>query len=101
MASLSQSGPEAVQSTDAFQNLVSDIVKVLGPSSGIDSADVDPKDLIFLMEGYESCEAEWQKYAFGDGSRGYTRNLVDKGNGKSNLVGISSPLFLYIDVFNS
>jgi cysteine dioxygenase len=72
--------------TDAFQQLVTDIIKVLGPSSGIDSADVDPQELIALMESYVSNEKEWQKYALGDGSRTYTRNLVDKGNGKSNLV---------------
>jgi cysteine dioxygenase len=38
------------------------------------------------MENYTSCESEWSKYAFSDLSRGYTRNLVDEGNGKSNLV---------------
>jgi hypothetical protein len=38
------------------------------------------------MEQYNSKEAEWEKYAFGDTSRPYTRNLVDEGNGKSNLV---------------
>jgi cysteine dioxygenase len=71
---------------DRFQKLVTDISIVLGPSSGIDSADVDPQELIALMESYASNEKEWKRYAFGDGSRTYTRNLVDKGNGKSNLV---------------
>lgn len=71
---------------DQFKQLVADIVELLGPSSGIDSADVDPKDLIELMQGYDSKEADWEKFAWGDNSRNYTRNLVDKGNGKSNLV---------------
>jgi hypothetical protein len=71
---------------DEFQNLVKDISIVLGPSSGIDSADVDPQELIDLMRSYTSNAQEWERYAFGDGSRTYTRNLVDKGNGKSNLV---------------
>lgn len=75
------------QRPHAFQQLVQDLSNVLGPSSGIDSADVDPLDLQKLMEAYTSDEAEWQKYALGDPSRTYTRNLVDKGNGKSNLVG--------------
>lgn len=72
---------------DAFQQLVQDLSNVLGPSSGLDSADVDPLDLQKLMEGYTSRDVEWQKYALEDPSRTYTRNLVDKGNGKSTLVG--------------
>ena len=38
------------------------------------------------MANYISCEPEWQQYAFADASRNYTRNLVDEGNGKSNLL---------------
>lgn len=71
---------------DAFHTLVEDLSKMLGPTSGIDSADVDPKELQSLMEEYVSNPSEWQKYALGDPSRPYTRNLVDKGNGKSNLL---------------
>ncbi|SLM35564.1 cysteine dioxygenase [Lasallia pustulata] len=74
------------QCADGFQQLVQDLCNVLGPSSGLDSADVNPLDLQKLMQGYTSTEAEWQKYAWGDPSRTYTRNLVDKGNGKSNLL---------------
>ena len=72
--------------TDKFQQLIKDIIKILGPSSGIDSDDVDEHELIALMETYGSNEKEWEQYAHRDGSRTYTRNLVDKGNGKSNLV---------------
>ncbi|RAL62264.1 hypothetical protein DID88_004832 [Monilinia fructigena] len=56
------------------------------PSSGLTSADVDVQQLRSLMERYISNEDEWKKYAFADLSRGYTRNLVDEGNGKSNLL---------------
>ena len=72
----------------AFDKLVEDLSRTLGPSSGIDSTDVDPKVLQDLMANYVSDESEWTKYAFDDRSRGYTRNLVDQGNGKSNLVGV-------------
>ena len=72
--------------TDKFQALVDALSQKLGPSSGIDSKDVDARELQDLMEKYMSNESEWQKYAFADPSRPYTRNLVDKGNGKSNLV---------------
>lgn len=70
----------------AFQQLVEGLREALGPSSGIDSADVDPKSLQSLMEQYVSELSEWKKYALSDRTRNYTRNLVDKGNGKSNLV---------------
>lgn len=71
---------------DAFQKLVQDLSAALGPSSGLDSDDVDPLDIQRLMEGYISNSEEWSQYALGDPSRTYTRNLVDEGNGKSNLV---------------
>ncbi|KAL2223083.1 cysteine dioxygenase [Thermoascus aurantiacus ATCC 26904] len=71
---------------DAFHKLVQDLSAALGPSSGLDSDDVDPLDIQRLMEKYTSNEAEWSKYALGDPSRTYTRNLVDEGNGKSNLL---------------
>lgn len=71
---------------DKFHQLVEDLSRILGTSSGLDSHDVDVKHLKQLMEDYVSNEKDWQKYAFADLSRGYTRNLVDEGNGKSNLV---------------
>lgn len=71
---------------NAFQSLVVALRERLGPSSGINSADVDPEELEELMRTYVSNETEWKHYALEDSSRSYTRNLVDKGNGKSNLV---------------
>ena len=75
------------QELDGFHRLVQDLSDVLGPSSGLDSADVDPQDIEHLMKAYKSNSAEWFQYAWGDSSRPYTRNLVHEGNGKSNLVG--------------
>jgi hypothetical protein len=74
------------KSTDQFHQLVEDLSRILGPSSGLTSNDVDVKHLEELMVNYISKDREWQRYAFADLSRGYTRNLVDEGNGKSNLV---------------
>lgn len=71
---------------DDFQLLVRALSDALGPSSGLDSADVNPEDIIQLMRQYTSKETEWRQYAFADPSRNYTRNLVDEGNGKSNLL---------------
>ena len=71
---------------NAFEQLVQDLSAALGPSSGLDSDDVNPHDIERLMETYVSDETEWGVYAMSDPSRAYTRNLVDEGNGKSNLV---------------
>lgn len=72
--------------TDKFEELVLALKGALGPSSGLTSDDVDVGLLMDLMVDYDSNRMEWHKYAYGDMSRGYTRNLVDEGNGKSNLV---------------
>ncbi|KAI0893842.1 cysteine dioxygenase type I [Annulohypoxylon nitens] len=69
-----------------FEQLVQDIKDVLGPSSGITSDDVDVEDLTHIMERYISDKKEWSMYAMEDGNLGYTRNLVDEGNGKANLL---------------
>lgn len=71
---------------DGFHQLVKDINEILGPCNGIDSEGIDVEELKNALAEYDSNEAEWDRYAFPDYSRGYTRNLVDNCNGKSNLV---------------
>ncbi|KAI9849464.1 MAG: hypothetical protein M1837_004084 [Sclerophora amabilis] len=71
---------------DAFQRLVEDLSSTLGPCSGLTSDDVEVGHLTRQMEDYISSQSEWVMYAHKDLSRPYTRNLVDHGNGKSNLV---------------
>jgi cysteine dioxygenase len=78
--------PGITKEEDKFQALVQALSEKLGPCSGIDSDDVDEKELQQLMESYVSNESEWGKYSFPASNMAYTRNLVDKGNGKSNLV---------------
>lgn len=80
--------------SNPFEKLVSDLSHILGPSSGLDSSDVDVKELQDITEMYVSSEEDWGKYAFEDLSRGYTRNLVDEGNGKSNLVSHETSVYL-------
>ncbi|KAJ5444168.1 uncharacterized protein N7458_008040 [Penicillium daleae] len=70
----------------AFEQLIEDLSAALGPSSGLDSDDVDPMNIQLLMERYVSNQTEWGSYALRDPSRSYTRNLIDEGNGKSNLL---------------
>ncbi|KLU81989.1 cysteine dioxygenase [Magnaporthiopsis poae ATCC 64411] len=69
-----------------FADLVMDLKDALGPSSGLTSDDVDVNHLTWLMDGYDAGEQGWLPFAMKDASRGYTRNLVDEGNGKSNLL---------------
>ncbi|KAL4927949.1 putative cysteine dioxygenase Cdo1 [Aspergillus undulatus] len=73
-------------SSNAFEELVQDLSIALGPSSGLDSDDVDPLDIQRLMELYNSNEEDWAPFALGDTNKTYTRNLIDEGNGKSNLL---------------
>ncbi|KAK0112455.1 hypothetical protein ONS96_001694 [Cadophora gregata f. sp. sojae] len=70
---------------DKFEHLVLALKDTLG-SSGLTSDDVDLDSLTSLMQEYESNEDEWARFALSDLSKGYTRNLVDEGNGKSNLL---------------
>ncbi|KAE9416221.1 hypothetical protein Angca_002723 [Angiostrongylus cantonensis] len=46
---------------------------------------VDVNEVIMLMESYKSNPADWRSYAVFDEHK-YTRNLVDIGNGKYNLM---------------
>ena len=77
---------EVFAQSSSFRDLVQGLRTVLGPSSGINSDDVNPATLQKLMREYKSNPSEWGRYAFQDFSRNYTRNLVDRGNGKCNLV---------------
>ncbi len=70
----------------SFTNLIKAIGAALGPTSGLDSEEVNHNELIAFMEQYTSDEADWSPYALGDASRNYTRNLVDNTNGKSNIL---------------
>lgn len=79
---------------NGFENLVQDLSDALGPSSGLDSDDIDPMDILRLMERYDSNPDEWLPFALGDSKKNYTRNLIDEGNGKSNLV--SSSYLAYV-----
>ncbi|KAI1163009.1 cysteine dioxygenase [Nemania serpens] len=69
-----------------FHKLVASLTETLGPSSGLTSDDVDVTSLMRLMKLYDSRYCDWEKYAFGDSDTDYTRNLIDEGNGKSNLL---------------
>ena len=73
-----------------FDELVNELSTALGPDAGLTTSGTDVDRLTELMARYLSTEREWEDYAFADPSRNYTRNLVDRGNGKSNLVRLAS-----------
>ncbi|KKA30821.1 hypothetical protein TD95_005053 [Thielaviopsis punctulata] len=85
-ASLATCGKSEHVVDNKFQKLVQDLKDALGPSSGLTCDDIDLDALTDLMRQYDSKPNEWKEYFIGDESKGYTRNLVDEGNGKSNLL---------------
>jgi cysteine dioxygenase len=70
-----------------FSKLKLDISTLLG-RNGIDSAEVNPKDILDLMEAYHSNELDWSYYVqtWEENGQPYVRNLVDSGNGNYNLL---------------
>lgn len=70
----------------SFATLVEELSNALVPFSGVSFEELNPKEVLDLMKDYKSNEPEWEKYAFEDPNKTFTRNLIDKGNGKSNLV---------------
>ena len=70
-----------------FQQLITNLNIVLAQSPGANFSDIDPLPIIDLMEHYTSKTSDWLEYAHGDENQCFTRNLVDRGHGKSNLVG--------------
>ena len=73
-------------SLDAFHGLVHNLNHFLASSRGSSFLDIDPKHIIAAMAEYTSQRNDWEKYAHKNGARCFTRNLVDPGNGKHNLV---------------
>jgi cysteine dioxygenase len=53
-------------------------------TGGLDTVDVSR--IQHLMTSYASNKSDWDQYAHFDFSKRYTRNLVDDGNGKFNLM---------------
>lgn len=76
----------AQYSQNQFDDLVQTLKDALGPSSGLDSSDVNLEALKAAMRKYKTEQGGWERYDFPDSDCAYTRNLVDEGNGKSNLV---------------
>jgi cysteine dioxygenase len=59
-----------------FDELVSNINRVLGPSNGIDSDGVDVQELVKLMQQYRSRSDDWSRFAFA-GVPPHSHSLAD------------------------
>ena len=74
-----------IGSIESLDGLCQALHRELG-DKGIDQMDkVDVERVKKLMEAYSSNNKDWEQYAHFDDGR-YTRNLVDAGNGKFNLM---------------
>ncbi|KAF9168038.1 hypothetical protein DFQ26_001741 [Actinomortierella ambigua] len=82
-----KSGPAPVPQT--LDELVKMLHEELG-SCGLTCDGVDVERVKQLMANYTSNNDDWKKYAMFDKGR-YTRNLVDDGNGKFNLMILAWP----------
>lgn len=87
MTTISQpSSHHTVAGGNGLENLVNEIKKILGPSSGINAEDVDTETLMDTLRQYQSQRSDWDKYAFENFEVAYTRNGVDTINSKANLL---------------
>jgi len=73
-------------SPHSLATLVENLKQYLGTKSGIDSAEIEVDELKSMIGEYLPTPGEWYRYGKADPSRNYTRLLVDKINGKCNLV---------------
>lgn len=80
---------EPVPVPKSLDELIELLHKELG-ANGLTCEGVDVDRVQALMTNYQSNEEDWKKYAYFDKGR-YTRNLVDDGNGKFNLMILAWP----------
>lgn len=73
-----------VPTPSSLDELVRLLHQELG-AEGLDSASIDVSRVQKIMSNYQSNAKDWSQYALFDSGR-YTRNLVDSGNGKFNLM---------------
>jgi cysteine dioxygenase len=71
---------------DAFQDLVTDLTELLRPYSGRDASEIDHEVLARRMQNYRTQRRDWNRFAMVDQRCNYTRNLIDRGHGWSNLL---------------
>lgn len=75
------------QQLDGFHVLVQDLSGYLDTAKSLAFSEIcDPNAVIQRMEEYRSDRLDWAKYAFENEDQCFTRNMVERGLGKSNIV---------------
>ena len=75
------------QQLDGFHSLVQELSGNLDAAKSLLFSEIcDPNAVIQRMEDYRSNRVEWAKYAHADANQTFTRNMVERGSGKSNIV---------------
>ena len=75
------------QRLDGFHNLVQELSGYLDTAQSLAFSEIcDPNAVIHRMREYQSDRSEWAKYAHEDENYCFTRNMVERGLGKSNIV---------------
>lgn len=75
------------QQLDNFHTLVQELSGYLDTARSLAFSEIcDPNAVIRRMKEYRSDRVEWGKYAHEDGNQCFTRNMVERGLGKSNIL---------------
>ena len=73
--------------SDQFHTLVRELSGYIDTAQSLAFSEIcDPNAVIQRMKQYQSYTREWARYAFRDEAQCFTRNMVDRGLGKSNIV---------------
>ena len=72
---------------DQFHTLVQELSGYIDTAQSLAFSEIcDPNAVIQRMKQYQSYTREWARYAYKDEAQCFTRNMVDRGLGKSNIV---------------
>lgn len=75
------------QPLDGFHTLVQELSGYFDTAQSLAFSEIcDPNAVIQRMERYRSARLEWAKYAYENENQCFTRNMVERGLGKSNIV---------------
>ena len=75
------------QQLDEFHNLVRELSGYIDTAQSLAFSEIcNPSTVIQRMKEYQSDRSDWAKYAHANGDQCFTRNMVERGVGKSNIV---------------
>ena len=75
------------QRINGFHNLAQELSGYLDTAQSLAFSEIcDPNAVIQRMKQYRSDRLDWAKYAHQDENMCFTRNMVERGLGKSNIV---------------